>query len=168
MTPSPNRQAVIVGLFITVAIAILSGGILTIGNLNDTFSHKITVSAIFDEVNGLQQGDNIWFSGLKVGTVKKLAFLGNAQVEVQMKIDQEATQFIYEDALAKISSDGLIGNKIVVLYDGTPDTATLQDGDVLRIGKAASTEEIMAMLQENNTNLLAITTDLRGISSKLA
>ena len=59
MNPSPNRQAVIVGLFVAVAIAILTGGILTIGDLNDTFTRKITATTVFDGVNGLQQGDNI-------------------------------------------------------------------------------------------------------------
>ncbi|MDP2308972.1 MAG: MlaD family protein [Pseudomonadota bacterium] len=168
MTPSPNRRAVMVGLFVSFAAAILIGGILTIGDLNDTFTKKVTVTAVFDEVNGLQQGDNIWFSGVKVGIVKKLDFHGGPQVEVEMKIDRTATQFIHRDALAKIGSDGLIGSKIVVLYGGTQEAPALVEGDVLIVGETVSTETMMAMLQENNANLLAITTDLKGISGKLA
>lgn len=168
MSPTPNRQAVIVGLFITVAIAILGGGILTIGDINDTFTKKITVTSVFPEVGGLKQGDNIWFSGLKVGTVKKLGFHGDYQVEVQMRIDRDAAPFIHSDALAKISSDGLIGNRIVVIYGGEEGKPALKDGDVLAIGSAVSTEDIMTTLQANNTNLLAITTDLKGISGKIA
>ena len=167
-TPSPNRQAVVVGLFVTVALAILTGGILTIGDLNDTFTRKISVTAVFDEVNGLQQGDNVWFSGVKVGIVKTLGLHGESQVEVEMRIDQDATEYIRKDVLAKIGSDGLIGNKIVVLYGGTSDAPDLQPGDVLTIGKAVSTEDMMTMLQESNSNLLAITTNLKGISGKLA
>lgn len=168
MTTSPNRTAVIVGLFVTASITILAGGILAVGNLNDTFATKITVSVVFDEVSGLQKGDNVWFSGLKVGTVSNLEFHGDSQVEVELKVDQEATPHIHKDALAKVGSDGLIGNRIVVLYDGTTDAPTIKEGDVLAVGETVSTEAIMEMLQTNNTNLLAITNDIKGITSKIA
>lgn len=157
MKQSPKRQAVVVGLFITVAIAIFAAGILTIGDLRDTFTHTITVSAVFDNVGGLKKGDNVWFSGVKVGTVKKLAFHGESQVQVELNVDLDAAPFLHDDALAKIGSDGLIGNRIVVLYGGTPEAGTLEDGDVLGIGKSVSTDEVMAMLQENNTNIKVIT-----------
>jgi phospholipid/cholesterol/gamma-HCH transport system substrate-binding protein len=168
VTPTRNRQAVIVGLFVAVAVAILAGGILTIGNINDTFTKKILITAVFDEVSGLQQGDNVWFSGVKVGIVKELGLQDGSKVEVRMKIDNEVTKFIHADALAKIGSDGLIGNKIVVIYGGTPTAPEIQDGDILAIGKTVSSEEIMATLQQNNNNLLAITTSLKGISGRIA
>lgn len=168
MNPSPKRQAVIVGLFVTLALLILAGGILTIGDLNDTFTHKVVARAVFDQVNGLKAGDNIWYSGLKVGTVKKLTFVGGAKVEVLLNIDQEATPFIRKDALAKLGSDGLIGNRIVVIYDGTAEAKPIENGDELKIGTMVSTEEIMTMLQTNNKNLLAITTDLKGITAKIS
>ena len=69
MKPNPDRQAVIVGLFVALALAILTGGILTIGDINDTFTRKITVTSVFEEGGGLQQCDNIWFAVVKVGTV---------------------------------------------------------------------------------------------------
>lgn len=167
MSPPPQRQAVVVGVFTTVAIAILVGGILTIGDLNDTFTRKVQVSAVFDEVGGLQRGDNIWFSGVKVGVVQQLRFQGDAQVVVEMKVDESATEFIAQDSLAKVGSDGLIGSRIVVLYGGTPQAPRLHEGDVLAVGVALSTDDIMRVFQENNENLLAITTDLKGISGDL-
>ncbi len=168
MSPPPQRQAVIVGVFTTIAIAILIGGILTIGDLNDTFTRKVQVSAVFDEVGGLQRGDNIWFSGVKVGVVTELRFQGDAQVVVEMKVDEAATEFIARDCQARVSSDGLIGSRIVVLYGGSAEAPRLEEGDELEVGVALSTDDIMRVFQENNENLLAITTDLKGISGDLA
>lgn len=168
MTPSPNRRAIIMGLFVAVAVAILAIGILTIGDLNDTFTRKITVSAVFEGVNGLKRGDNVWYSGVKVGTVKKLGFHGDSEVEVELAVDTDATPYIHADALVKISSDGLIGSKIVVIYDGTPAAPALSEGDVLQVGDTVSGEEMMTMLQDNNANLLAITSDIKGITAGLA
>lgn len=168
MKENSNKRTVKVGLFILLAIIILGGAILTIGNLHETFTKKIVVTTIFDDVNGLQPGNNIWFSGVKVGTVKQLDFYGKSQVRVVMKIDEKAKQFIRKDAKVKISTDGLIGNKILVVYGGTQLAAEVEDGDTLGIEKLTTTEDMMNMLQQNNQNLLAITTDFKDISHKMA
>lgn len=168
MPPSPRRQAVVVGLFVTVATAILGGAVVAVGDVNDTFTRKLAISALFDEVNGLQKGDNVWFSGLKVGMVSRLGFENGSEVQVEMMVDRSAAEHIPSDALARIGSDGLIGNRIIVVYGGTPSARPVRGGDSLQIGTAVSTEQIMATLQDNNTNLLAITNDLKGITGKLA
>lgn len=163
-----ERHTVIVGFFIAGATLILAGGILTIGDLNDTFTRRIVVHAVFREVNGLQEGDNVWFSGMKVGIVGTLGFDEQSMVSVEMNVDKAAAQHIHQDALAKIGSDGIIGSQIVVIYGGTNSAPTLTEGTILEIGETVSTEAVMTMLQENNVNLLAITTDLRTITGKLA
>lgn len=141
MSEAPPRQAVVVGLFVAVGVVLLAGGILTIGNLRNTFTRKVAVTVVFDQVGGLQTGDNVWFSGMKVGTVQSLAFHGGSDIEVGLTIDREAAQYIPKDVLAKVGSDGLIGNRIVVLYDEPQGGPVAEDGDVLQAGKAISTEE---------------------------
>src|SRR5215217_4965975 len=98
MTTNSNRRAIIVGLFIFIGIIFLLAGILTIGNLHTTFTKKIVVTTIFDDVNGLQSGNNVWFSGVKIGTVNKMNFYGKSSVRVLMKIDEKAQQYIRKDA----------------------------------------------------------------------
>ncbi len=168
MSPSPARRSVLVGLFVSVGAMLLIAGVLTIGDLNDTFTRKITVQADFEEVTGLKKGDNIWFSGMKVGVVKRLDFQGSAEVAVALSIERHASRHIPSDSLAKIGSDGLIGNRIVVLYGGTPDAEPIAEGDRLRVGDALGPEEVIATLQENNVNLVAITTDLKGLVARVA
>lgn len=168
MSESPRRQAVVVGLFVTFGVAILTGGILTIGNIHNTFSRKIEVKAVFDGVNGLQVGNNIWFSGVKVGTVKRMALEKDSTVAVEMAIDREAAQFIHADALAKVSSDGVIGNKIIVIYEGSLDKPLIEDGGWLAAGDVVSTEAMIEMAQQNNANLLEITTDIKTLTKRIA
>ena len=163
-----NKRAVIVGIFILVGAAIFMGALITVGKQRKTFTKGILVKAVFDNVNGLQAGSNIWFSGVKVGTVKKLELTSNARVIVDMTIDKKSKDFIHEDAKAKIGSDGLIGNKIVVIYGGTPAAPSIKANDILPVETALSTEEVMNSLQENNKNLLAITSDFKMISKRLA
>jgi phospholipid/cholesterol/gamma-HCH transport system substrate-binding protein len=168
MNESPNRRAIFVGIFVLLGIVFLLAGVLTIGNLHTTFSRKISITTRFDDVNGLQPGNNIWFSGVRIGTVKKLRFFGTSQVEVIMNIDEKAQQYVRKDAKVKVSTDGLIGNKILVIYGGSASAAEVEPGDTLGVEVAVSTEDMMNTFQENNKNVLAITNDFKILSKKMA
>ena len=167
MNESPNRRAVLVGLFVFIGLLFLMAGVLIVGNLRETFKSKMEVVSFFDEVNGLQKGNNVWFSGVKIGTVSNLHFYGISQVEVRMKIEKNAQQYIHKDAKVKISSDGIIGNKIIVIYGGTAKSAEVEVGDTLKVEKTFSSDDMMNTLQENNKNILAITSDFKIISKKI-
>lgn len=168
MSTSPNKRAVTVGIFVVLGLVFLVAGILVIGNIHQTFSKKLRVTTLFDDVNGLQKGSNIWFSGVKIGTVKQVDFYGASQVKVVMNIDREAQQYIRKDAKVKISTDGLIGNKILVIYGGSERVSFVTEDDTLGVEKTLSTEDMMSTLQENNLNLVSITSDFKIISKKLA
>lgn len=168
MKQSPNKRAVIVGIFVLAGLLFLTAGILAIGNLRNTFSQKMHVTALFDDVNGLQQGNNIWFSGVKIGTVKNVKFYGNSQVRVTLNIDVKSQQYIRKDAKVKVSTDGFIGNKIVVIYGGTSKAAAIEDEDTLSVEKTFSAEDMINTLQENNVNILSITGDLKTVTSRFA
>src|SRR4051812_25970013 len=167
MKSTKNTRAFVIGIFIFIGIAIFIVTILTLGGQQKTFQKSIIVKAVFDDINGLQKGNNIWFSGVKIGTVKKISFYGNAQVAVDMNIDENSKQYIRKNAKARISSDGLIGNKIIVIYSGTAKSPQVENGDVLGVEKATNPDEMMITLQANNRNLLDITNDFKVISKNI-
>jgi phospholipid/cholesterol/gamma-HCH transport system substrate-binding protein len=167
MKTTNNKKAVTVGIFVFLGLVIFIIGILTLGGQKNTFEKKITVRAIFDDVGGLQTGNNVWFSGVKIGTVKKMTFHGGSQVEVLMSIEEKAKQYIRKNAKAKISSEGFIGNKLVMIYGGTMQSQPIENNDALGVEKALSTDEMLATLQENNKNLLDITGNFKLISERI-
>lgn len=168
MRSTKNTRAIVIGIFVFVALAIFVLCVLTLGGQKKSFVKAITINALFDDVNGLQKGNNVWFSGVKVGTVKSINFTRNAHVQVAINIEEQVVRFIRKDAMAKISTDGLIGNKIIVVYGGTATQPQVVAGDVLIVEKAASTEEMLNTLQSNNKNLLAITGDVKTLTANLA
>ncbi len=168
MKVTNNKRAVIVGIFVFLGLAIFILTVLTLGSQKKTFEKSITVKAFFNNVNGLQKGNNIWFSGVKVGTIKKVILQGNGKVEVDMSIEEQSVKFIPKDAKAKLSSDGLIGSKIIEIYGGSSNSPAIEAGDVLSNDKLLNTDEMMNTLSRNNDNLLAITNDFKAVSSGLA
>jgi phospholipid/cholesterol/gamma-HCH transport system substrate-binding protein len=167
MSESSSKHALYVGIFIFIGMVFLLAGILMVGNLHDTFKRKMQVVSVFDEVNGLQTGANVWFSGVKIGKVRDIMLNKNRKVLVTLAIETNAQQFILRNAKAKIGTDGLIGNKVVVIYGGTENSESVRDGDTLHVGSTYSTENMMNTLQKNNENLLEITTNFKKISHQL-
>lgn len=160
--PINKKRTAIVGIFIMVGLLFFLGGILTIGNLHSTFSKKMTIFSIFDNVNGLVAGNNIWFSGVKIGTVKSTEFFSKSEVKVVMNINIESREYIRKDAKVKISTDGFIGNKIMVIYGGTAAARAIEQDDALTNEVMLSTDDIMATFQQNNQNILALTQKLKN------
>lgn len=167
MDGSENRKAIIVGIFLALGLIVFVVGVLTLGGSQKTFAKSIHISATFDDVAGLKKGNNVWFSGVKVGTISDVRFTGPSQVDVRMSIDENSQQYIHRNAGVKISSDGLIGNKIIVIDGGSPQAPIVRDGDVLQAEKLLSTDDMLKTLQQNNQNLLSITKDFKELSHKI-
>lgn len=167
MDATENRKAIIVGIFLALGLIIFIVGVLTLGSAQKTFNKSIHISAVFDDVAGLKKGNNVWFSGVKVGTISDVQFTGPSQVNVKMSIDESSQPYIHHDAGVKIGSDGLIGNKIIVIEGGSPHAPVVQDGDMLQAEKVASTDDMLKTLQQNNENLLSITKDFKELSHKI-
>ena len=167
-TANNNKRGIIVGVFIFLGVVIFVGAILTLGGQQKTFQKSVTVKAFFSDVEGLQKGNNVWFSGVKIGTVKKISFKGSSQVEVDLSIQESSKEYIRSDAKAKIGSDGFIGSKLVILYGGTDKNPPVENGDVMVVEKAVTTDEMFSTLQSNNKNLLDITGDFKLISKRLS
>jgi phospholipid/cholesterol/gamma-HCH transport system substrate-binding protein len=168
MRSTGNSRAIIVGIFVFIGLAIFIITVLTLGSQRKTFSDSIIVKSFFDNVNGLQKGNNIWFSGVKVGTIKSVKLQQNGKVEVDMSVEEQSVKYIPKNAKARLSTDGLIGNKIIEIYGGDPNSPRIESGDVLGNDKLLSTDDMMKTLSKNNDNLFAITTDFKLISSRIA
>jgi len=167
MSATESKRSVIVGIFVLIGLAILVAGIFIMGGLQKRFVKSIQVQAVFDDVEGLQVGNNIQFSGVKIGTVKSIRFFEESQVQITMNIEESARSYIHKDAKARISSESLIGNRIIVIEGGSPRMPSIEDGDRIQVAVALSTDEMMETLQENNRNLVDITRDFKVLSAGL-
>lgn len=156
------------GAFVLVGSLVLIVGLYLLGNKRELFSKTIQVSAVFSEVSGLRKGNNVRYTGIDVGTVKGLEIISDTSVMVHMTLKESAAQHIRTTAIARIASDGLMGNKLVNLEPGTDPGGPISDGAVLPVGRALDTEAMLRTLSGSNDNLAAITADLREVTRRIS
>ncbi len=156
------RRNTRLGIFVITGILLFLFAIFYVGSEQSLFNANFPLRANFVDVNGLQKGNNVWLSGVKVGTVREVNIIDNSMVQIEMRIDQKLRQFIKEDALASISSEGFVGNTIVVIEPGSSPQA-VADNAIIRTGQQTSTQDMMNALQTTAENITNITHELRQI-----
>ncbi|PPL04738.1 MlaD family protein [Parapedobacter indicus] len=167
MSAVDNKRSIIVGLFVLVGIVILVAGILVLGGQQNKFSKTVTVTTVFGDVSGLKAGNNVWFSGVKIGTIKAIRFKNLKEVEIAMVIEESSREYIRKDAVAEIGSESFIGNKLIVIKGGSNDAPAIEDGDVLQAAPTGGMDAMLATLQVNNENLVEITKNFGELSARL-
>jgi phospholipid/cholesterol/gamma-HCH transport system substrate-binding protein len=168
MSTVKSRRPIVVGVFIFLGLVILIVAVFTLGGQQKTFVRSKPIRAVFDDIQGLKIGNNVWLSGVKIGTVKRINFTPESRVEVIMNIEKAAWDLVRKDSKVQIGSEGLIGNKIVVISEGTHASPEAEPNDFLRVKTTTSTEDMLETLQKNNKNLLTITANFKDISDRIA
>jgi phospholipid/cholesterol/gamma-HCH transport system substrate-binding protein len=115
----------------------------------------------------LQVGNNIRFSGINVGTVDNIKIINDSTVRVDMMIRKEVQQFIKEDCEAAIGSEGIIGDRLLVITQGSSDAPMVKDGQKLVSTEPIETDVIMANLNVSSWNAGVITEQLAEIMTKI-
>ncbi len=153
------------GIFIFLGSALLVILIFLLGNKGQLFSSTFTVKAYFKNTEGLRNGASVRFGGIDIGAVKSINIVSgtSGRVEVSMRIKEEIKRFIKTDSQASIETEGLVGNKVVVITMGSEkaveisDEGTILSKEPLSFGDIiGETQGIMAYTKDMTKNLAEI------------
>jgi len=156
-----------VGLFIVLGTIILVAALYFIGNRQHLFSKNMEVYAVFQNVNGLQLGNNVRYSGINVGTVATIEMMDEATIVVQMMVEEKTGAFIKKDATATIGSDGLVGSMVVNILPGKKNLSMIKSGDTIDTYSKIGTDDMLSTLNVTNENAALLTADLLKITNKI-
>ncbi|MBS1521345.1 MAG: MCE family protein [Bacteroidetes bacterium] len=113
-----SGQKIKIGGFVLAGLAVLIAGIFLIGNKKGLFTKTFNVHGMFKNVNGLQVGNNARFAGINVGVVKDIQIVNDTTVKVTLTLNEDVRKFVKKDSKLSISSDGLMGDKLVLISSG--------------------------------------------------
>jgi phospholipid/cholesterol/gamma-HCH transport system substrate-binding protein len=160
-------QQIKLGAFVLAGLALFLISVFFIGSENNIFSRTFTVSAVFRNVEGLKAGDNVWLSGVKIGTVSDVMIVSEGKVVVNLSLKDKQNQFIQTDAVASIGSDGLVGSKIVIIRPGK-SAQIVTEQDTLNTVSPTDTQDLINIAKDVGENTRSLTSDLKTIASHIS
>jgi len=155
------------GLFVAGGFVLFVLAIFFIGKQQNLFNPVFKLTTKFHSISGLQVGSNIRFSGINVGTVDNITIINDSTVRVDMLIKKDVQQFIKADSEAGIGSEGIIGDRVLIITQGSDDAPMAKAGQQIASKEPVEMDAIMTSLQVTIDNAAIITYQLAEIMIKI-
>ena len=162
-----NTQKFNLGLFVILSTILLIIALYFIGNRQNIFGNTFRISAIFNNANGLQLGNNVRYSGINVGTVKNITMINDSTICVDMIIENKILKHLKKNAVAAIGSDGLVGSMIINIAPGKDISTALVPGDTIKSYSKISTSDMLEILNTTNDNAAQLISDFLKITTDI-
>src|ERR1700712_1010412 len=157
-------QKIKIGIFTFVGLLVLVLIVFFIGNQKNLFSSTFGVYGTFKNVNGLQVGNNVRFAGINVGVVQNITIITDSSVRVDLTLNDDVKKFIKTDSKLSIGSDGLMGDKLVVIAPGgITSTTPVSAGGQLASVNPLDIDRIFGKLTMVADNAASLTAGLSEI-----
>ena len=122
-------QETVVGIFVVIGLFAIAYMTVKLGNVGFLGENTYTLYAKYNNVTGLRVGNPVNMLGLEIGRVEKFEMDQENQVAVvTLKINNGIE--IFDDAIASIKTEGLIGDKFVSI-DAGGGGDLLENGDII-------------------------------------
>lgn len=163
-----NSQKFQLGVFVLISSILFVTLIYFIGQGQNMFKKTYTLSTYFQNVNGLQRGNNVHYSGINIGVVSEVLMINDTTIKVSMGIDEKAFHHIKKNAIATIGSDGLVGNRIVNIVPGKGNATPVNNKDVIPSFSKIGADDILNTLSATNENAAILVADLLKITHSIS
>ena len=160
MNTHSTKFKVRLGLFVAAGFVLFGIAIFLIGRQKNMFNPVFSLSTTFYNVSGLQIGNNIRFSGINVGTVDNIKIINDSTVLVNMLVQKDVQKFIKTDGMVLIGSEGIIGDRVLVITQGSAETSSVKSGQFLASVEPIETDAIMESLDVTAQNAEVISAQM--------
>lgn len=167
MKTNKNAYKIKLGIFVSLGMLILVVILFFIGSNQNLFSSKFKINTNFSNVSGLQVGGQVRFSGIAVGTIENIEIINDSTVKVIAIIDDNVKKFIKKDSKASITSEGVIGDKILTISQGSTKSPEIKDGAKIASFEPVEFDEILSSIKTTAENAEIITDELAILLSDI-
>jgi phospholipid/cholesterol/gamma-HCH transport system substrate-binding protein len=161
------KHTIRLGIFVTVGAILFTLSVYSIGNRQNLFGKRYRISTLINNAYGLQVGNNVRYTGITVGSVERISFRNDSTLKVDMILDDEVKDYIKKDAIASISTDGLVGNVIVNITPGSGNGRPINNGDIIESYSRTDPNDLLNSLGNTNENIALLSLNLLEITEKI-
>jgi len=158
-----------VGLFVLLALATFLGGVYALGARARLFEARYMIHADFTEVGGLVEGATVRLAGVQIGRVSavNLPPQPGGKVRVDLTIGRRFSDRIRKNSVARIETQGLLGDRIVEITVGDASAPPVAPGEVLASRDPADFGRVIAAGAETAKNVAALADALRETADQI-
>jgi len=150
-----------IGLTITTSFVIFVFGLMYLQDISLN-QPSIAFTIMFDNVQGLNDGDDVNMLGKRIGKVRATRIMGN-RVAVEVGIDQSFAFNIPIDSEIEVKSDGLMGARFVSIKPGSNTKNSISNGEVINGKREVGIGDAIPDIQPITNDLAAFSRNLRSI-----
>ena len=160
-----------VGLLTVTSLIILTVGIFLISGQTGFFTKTVTIRTLAPDAAGLKTGAPVRFTGIDVGTVRKIQISGipesSQAVEIVMDVVRDYQKQIHIDSEAFLVAEGLLGERYINIAKGTPSSPSVAPGATVPFHATAEFSELVGGSRDLLDNMNVLTSRVNGIVGKV-
>jgi len=160
-------QKIKTGAFVLLCLLLLLVLIFLVGKQKNMFGGTFSVYAAFKNISGLKEGNYVRYAGINVGTVDNISIRNDTTVVVLLLLQKSIQPYIREDGMASIGSDGLMGDKLVVITPGSYTAPLVKNGGSIKAANPVDVDRIVNNLSKISDNAEALTGSLSSVMDKI-
>ncbi|MGC4038644.1 MAG: MlaD family protein [Chitinophagaceae bacterium] len=159
-----TTQKMKTGLFAVICLVLFGGLLYAVGKSKKMFGGTFIVYTEFKNIAGTREGNYVRLAGINVGTVEAIDLMNDTSVRLRLRLDNDIQRHLKTTAIATIGSDGLMGDKLIVLRTNSDSVGVpVKNGAMLRSADPMDVDRILNNLTKIASNAEVITTSLSGI-----
>ena len=148
-------------------VVLFTLAVYLIGDRQSLFQKSFEISSVFKSVRGLRLGDNVRYLGIDAGNVKGIELINDTSIRIIMKLDVQTMKYIKKNVVAKISTDGLVGDMVVNIEPGLGVSQPIEANDEIQAFDPIGTAEMLSTLSETNENAALLTAGILRITNSI-
>jgi phospholipid/cholesterol/gamma-HCH transport system substrate-binding protein len=168
-----KNHNVVVGVFFTAAIALFGAALFLIGNEHKAFHSHVVFYTDFHNVDGVPKGAKVRVDGMDAGEVESIQIPASPaqKFRLKMNVEDRLHGLIREDSLVTVETEGLVGDKFVLIHSGTdrspeaPADSTLLGKEPFDIGKML--EQAQGLMTQAGTTITQLQGTMKDVSGQL-
>jgi phospholipid/cholesterol/gamma-HCH transport system substrate-binding protein len=154
------------GAFVLGGVLLFAVGLFLIGDRRMLFTGSGTYYTDYSGISGLEVGDKVRVAGLDAGEILDLQIPSGpgAKFRVKFRVMEKLFPVIRTDSIASIQTDGLLGNKYLLINTGKKEQAPLES--VLPSREPFEMGDLMARIGETVKSLDETVNEVKGDVTK--
>ena len=155
-----------VGIFVVVGTVLFALGLFLIGNQHSFFAKHVELYTEFKNLNGLANGAKVRVGGFDAGEVADISVPGSpsAGFRLKLQLNEQVRGLIRTDSVATIVTEGVVGDKVLLIRPGSPNSPEAAPFSELR---SKETSDIADLIQKSTTLVSDASGTMKVVADKL-